>query len=62
VCGCRRVCVAAAQSLATVFDDVFPHVHLSGSANVDEEAVVKPEAGGPSEISTAAAIFILVRR
>jgi hypothetical protein len=56
------VCAAAAQSLATVFDDVFPHVHLSGSANVDEEAVVKPEAGGPSEISTAAAIFILVRR
>ena len=62
------------QTLATAFDDAFPHVRVGALSDAEEEAAAHTTAGagegkdgaaaeargGPSEVSTAAAIFILV--
>lgn len=61
---------ALLQSLATAFDDAFPHVHISASAaQPEEKAAEKQTSMSPVaakkeknayEVSTAAAIFVLV--
>jgi DNA polymerase III delta prime subunit len=56
------------QSLATAFDDAFPHVRISASSGSKQEQVGEGQEASPGlaaaegayEVSTAAAIFVLV--